>query len=79
MRLWKRAAVDPPATDGQDGTPSPSPETARALRAVQRAAADLAEAQRVRRKIERLGDAIEQETSRNGFRIIIEQALGGKA
>ena len=85
MRLWNRR---PPGrhrvgTEREQSTPSPpatvSPETERALSAARRAAEDLAEARRVRRKIDRLGDEIDRENSKNGFRLIIESALGGNA
>lgn len=56
-----------------------TPETERALEAARRAAEDLDHARRVRRKLDRLGDEIDRETSKNGFRLIIESALGGKA
>lgn len=63
--------ASPPATR--------SPETERALAAAREAARDLAAASATRARLDRLGDAIDAENSKNGFRLIIESALGGKA
>ncbi len=84
MRRWTRQAPGRHRATGQgDSTASPtearSPETERALAAAKRAAEDLIQARQVRRKLDRLGDEIDAETSKNGFRHLIEHALGGKA
>lgn len=85
MKIWTRKPAGRHRAGGDERpappppTATPSPETERAIRAAERAAEELRQARQVRRKIDRLGDAIDRETSKNGFRLIIESALGGKA
>jgi hypothetical protein len=69
----------PPEAQQSSPAVTRTPETERALAAARRAAADLDHARFVRRKLDRLGDEIDAETSKNGFRLIIESALGGRA
>lgn len=82
---WTRTAKGkhrqnhPPEHQAEPLADVPTPETERALQAARRALADLDRARLVRRKLDRLGDEIDAETSKNGFRLIIESALGGRA
>jgi hypothetical protein len=84
VKLWTRRVTGRHRAGGEQTEGPPlanehSPETERAIQAAREAARDLTEARRVRRKIDRLGDEIDAETSRNGFRLIIESALGSGA
>jgi hypothetical protein len=80
MSRWRRktAATTPPQQERGDA-PQRSAETERALRAARDAAVQLDKTRRLRRRVDETADAIERENSKNGFRLLIEEALGGKA
>jgi len=78
MRLWPRKAREDaderPAEDASP--PERTPETQRAVEAAQAAAIDLHKARQLRTKIDRTADRIDAETGKNGWRMLIREALG---
>jgi hypothetical protein len=82
MRFWPKrrkgadAPTAPPGTDATLVRMVRTPETQRAIDAARQAAVELHEARRVRAKIDQRADAIDAETSKNGFVPLIARAFG---
>lgn len=75
MKLWRKRDTPPAVADDEETTVQTSAETARALEAAQAAGQQLAEVRAQRPQVERVASEIERENDRNGFYLLVRQAL----
>lgn len=74
MTLWRKRKA-PPAVADEEATMQTSPETIRAITAAQDAGQQLAEVRAQRPRAERTAEELEAANDRNGFYLLVRNAL----